>query len=219
MEINNLIFTVFFISLYAAILTAFIAGSAFIFFRRRRLKNEAQNQYNLTFMQIKVPQQNEIEIAEAEQMFAGFMGFKRSFFAALTKGQYSISFEIISKKEGIAFYVVAPDDLALHVEKQINAAYPTAEIDLIDPQEIWDRGSNTAIMELNLAGPEYFPIKTYTDNKTDTLNVITSAVSKLGPEDVVAIQYILRPAGNGWRKAGKVFVFHGAEPTSEAILK
>lgn len=206
MGINEVLYTIFWLTLYSVFLVLFIVGVVAYFLRSRQKKNENESRYKLTFMQIKVPQQNEIEIAEAEQMFAGFMGFKRSMFSSLTRNAYTLSFEIISKKEGIAFYAVVPDELALHVEKQINAAYPTAEIDIIDPQQIWDRGSHTSIMELKLAGPEYYPIKTYSDMKTDTLNVITSSLSKLGSEDVVAIQYILRPAGFSWRRAGKAFI-------------
>jgi hypothetical protein len=206
MEINSVLYNVFWTSFYITFTVIALLTLTFLFFRWKRTREEKKKQYNLTFMQIKLPSNNEIEIEAAEQMFAGFMGFKKSFLGALTTGQYRISFEIVSKKEGISFYAVVPDEIADFMEKQINAAYPSAEIDLIDPHEIWDRGAETVFMELKLAGPEYYPIKTFTDLKTDTLNVITSSISKLHENDVVAIQYILRPSGNAWRRAGLGFV-------------
>ncbi len=206
MEINQLLYTSFWIATYVVVLTLGAVVFLYFLFSWFRKKAEKEKQFHLTFMQIKVPSNNEIEVEAAEQMFGGFMGFKKSFFGALTSGQYRISFEIVSKKEGITFYAVVPDEIADFMEKQINAAYPSAEIDLIDPHEIWDRGAQTAFMELKLAGPEYYPIKTFADLKTDTLNVITSSVSKLKEHDVVAIQYIIRPSGNAWRRAGLGFI-------------
>ena len=140
-------------------------------------------------------------------MFSGLMGFRKSFWETLKSGQYRISFEIVSKASGIGFYVVVPDELAPLVEKQINAAYPSAEIDLINPHEVWDRGTYTAVMDLKTAGAAYYPIKTYESLGSDALNSITSSMSKLSDDEVVAVQYIICPASNNWREAGRAFVF------------
>ncbi len=171
-----------------------------------RRKHEKLDQFKLTFLQIKLPPQNEIEVKAAEQLFDGLVGFKKSFFKALFTGQYRISLEIVSKSTGIGFYVVVPNEIAALVEKQINGAYPSAEIDIINPNEIWDRGKYTVVAELKLKGPSFYPIKVYDDFKGDAMSTISSSLSKLKDDEVLAVQYVIVPAEDSWRHAGQSFV-------------
>jgi len=171
-----------------------------------RAKIAKKDAYKVTFLQIKLPPDNEFEIKAAEHMFSSLAGFKKPFFKALLTGQYSISFEIISKSDGIGFYVVVPDEIAGLVEKQINGAYPSAEIDIVNPQEIWDRGKYTIVEELKLKSPNYYPIKGYEELKGDSLNIITSSLNKVGNEEVLAIQYVIQPTNDAWRLAGRRFI-------------
>ncbi|KKT69734.1 MAG: hypothetical protein UW65_C0014G0017 [candidate division WWE3 bacterium GW2011_GWB1_44_4] len=187
------------------VLVAIVAGLFFGIAKFVRVRREKTGAFKLTFLQIKVPAQNEIEIKAAEQMFSGLMGFRRSFFSALFSGHYRISFEVVSKASGIGFYVIVPDDLVSLVEKQINGAYSDAEIDIVDPTEVWDRGSCTVVNEIKLAGPPYYPIKLYEEMGADSMSPLTSAMSKMGPEEVLAVQFVISPAGDAWRKAGGAF--------------
>jgi len=173
--------------------------------RSVRNAKQKERQYNLTFLQIKLPEENEYEIEAAEHLFSGLAGIKKSFFQALFSGQARISFEIVSKKEGIGFYVVVPDEFVTLVEKQINGAYPNAEIDIINPNEIWDRGAYTSVSELKLAGPPYYPIKVYEQMGTDSLNTLTSSMSKLEDDEVLALQYIISPSSRSWQNQGRKF--------------
>ncbi len=200
--INNTLTTTLF---YLAILSliVFIILQLISWFRK---KNEKEHQYKLTFFQILIPKDNEIETKAAEHMFSNLMGFRKGPFGAFFTGQYRISFEIVSKDSGIAFYVAAPDEIATIVEKQINAAYPSAEIDIVTPPEIWDRGKFTKVAKLNLKGPEYFPIKQYEDLKNDTMSSITNAMSKMKENQVLALQYVIQPATDSWRMAGRSFI-------------
>jgi hypothetical protein len=181
-------------------------GIAYWIFSFLKKKGESKELYNLTFLQIKLPKDNEIEIEAAEHMFSNLMGFKKSFWKSLMSSDYRISFEIVSKSDGIGFYVVVPDDIVSIVEKQINAAYPVAEIDIVNPHEIWDRGDVTRVAELSLRGPAYYPIKTYEELKNDSLSSITCGMSKMGPDEVIAVQYIVQPAPDSWRLAGRKHV-------------
>ncbi len=206
---SQLLYNIFWLLFYIVFLIGFFSWLIYSIIYWRRNSYIKSHQYKLTFLHIKLPPQNEYEIEAAEHLFASLMGFRRSFFQSLFKGQRRISFEIVSKKEGIGFYVVVPDELVNFVEKQINGAYPTAEIDVIDPNEIWDRGKVTEIVELKLSGPPYYPIKTYKSMEaTDPLSSVTSSLSKLKETEVVAIQYLISPAGSGWRRAGNAFVGH-----------
>lgn len=206
MDIAKIIYNSFWITLYLFILLAVGTVIIYLISAWRRRNYEKIHEYNLTFLQIRLPPDNEIEIKVAEHMFSNLIGFKKSFWKSLFSGDYRISFEIVSKSDGIGFYIVVPDEIAPLVEKQINAAYPSAEIDVVNPHEIWDRGEITDIAELKLKGPAFYPIKVYEDLKNDALNSITSAMSKLSEDEVVAVQYIVQPASDAWRAAGQRYM-------------
>ncbi|MFC1622247.1 type IV secretory system conjugative DNA transfer family protein [Patescibacteria group bacterium] len=202
MDITKIVFETFWYGIYIVILILFVKWIIGL----KRKGSEKAHAYDLTFMQILLPKDNEIEISAAEELFASLSGLRRPWFKALFLGQYRVSFEIVSKIDGIGFYVVAPDEIATLVEKQINGVYPSAEIDLVNPHEIWDRGKFTKVVELKLKGPSYFPIKGYEELKTDHLNSLTSSMSKLGENEVVTVQYVIQPANNSWRSAGRKYI-------------
>ncbi len=206
MDTNRLFYVLFWITVYFGILILLFYSLISWILNSIRNKNEHKTQFNLTFLQIKLPKDNEIEIKTAEQMFASLSGIKKSAISAWLTGQYRFSFEIVSKQTGISFYVAVPDEIAQLVEKQINAAYPSAEIDIVNPHEIWDRGEFTRVCELRLKGAPYYPIKVYEDLQTDSLSAITSAMSKLNDKEVLAVQYVMQPASNSWRMSGKSFI-------------
>lgn len=206
METSNSLYIIFWLTIYFLVFNAFILGLVSITIKKIRTKRETELEKHVTFLKVRMPPNNEIEISAAEHLFSGLMGFKKPFFKALLYGQYKLSFEIVSKKDGIGFYVVTPNDLLTLVEKQINGAYPSAEIDIIDPSEIWDRGAYTSVAEFRLAGAPFYPIKIYEDVPSDPLNLITSSMSKLSEHEVLAVQYIIRPASENWRRAGSSYV-------------
>lgn len=102
-NIGNILYNVFWISFYLVILVVFFWLVLLAVSRHFRNKREREEQYSLTFLQIRLPKENEIEIKAAEQMFSGLIGIKKSFWSVLFTGQHRISFEIVSKAEGIGF--------------------------------------------------------------------------------------------------------------------
>jgi hypothetical protein len=205
--IINDILTQFFIGsfLFLLFIGLFIFLPLYIIGKIRK-KNEFEEESHVHFLNIRVPAENEIEIAAAAQLFAGLVGIKKGFWDSLLRGQHRVSFEIIAKKEGIGFFVVVPDDLLSLVEKQINGAYPEAEIDLVDPTAIWDRGLHTLAANIYLRGDTYLPIRSFDELKSDPMNAITSSMTKLNEDEVVALQYIIRPASSLWQKLGKKYI-------------
>lgn len=206
MDIYESIFTYFWLIVYFIILIGFLIGLLLAALSIKRGRSEKLHQFDLTFLQIKLPKVDETEIEAAEHLFSNLAGLKKPFLKRLFTGRYRVSFEIVSKIEGISFYVVVPDEIASFVEKQINGVYQDAEIDIINPNEVWDRGKFTKVSNLSLKGAVYSPIKTYQDIKTDPLNPITSSMSKLNENEVLAIQYIITPAGESWRRSGRKFI-------------
>lgn len=205
-QITETITTVFWLTLYLIILLGIIYLTLSIIASSIKRKHSAVDDYKLTFLQIKLPPDNEIEIKAAEHMFSNLMGFKKSYWKSMFSEQYRISFEIVAKNTGIGFYIVAPDEIAPMIEKQVNAAYPSAEIDIVNPQEIWDRGEITRVMDLKLKGATYYPIKVYEEMKNDSLSSITNTMSKLAEDEVLAVQYVIQSASDGWRYAGRRFI-------------
>lgn len=206
MDINEAITKFFWITFYVLLLIGIIYLILSIIASIKRKQNEKIEAYKLTFLQVKLPPDNEIEIKAAEHMFSNLMGFKRSYWQSLFSGQYRVSFEIVSKSTGISFYVVVPDEIATLVEKQINAAYPSAEIDIVNPQEIWDRGEYTQVAEYRLKSPSYYPIKVYEDLKNDAMSSLTNSMSKLDQDEVIALQIIVQPASDNWRMVGQGYI-------------
>ena len=180
-----------------------------------------KNALNTTFFLVRVPELNEIEIKVAEQMFASLYSLKKGFFQGLFSEQEHITFEIIGKESDISFYVSCPNHLATLVEKQINGAYPSAEIDIVKPPKIWDRGGKVAVASLKLAAPPFYPLRTFEDLPSDGISSITSAMSKLSSEEVLALQISVRPASEAWVSAGNRFVggikAHQANPEKKPI--
>jgi hypothetical protein len=103
MNPSELLYTIFWIGFYLFILFLFIVIIFSISASAARKRHEKMEEYDVTFLSVKLPSENEVEITAAEQMFAGLIGFKKSFLKALFTGQHRISFEIVSKSEGIGF--------------------------------------------------------------------------------------------------------------------
>lgn len=181
----------------------------FFFFRSTSEKEEIYNEVrNPLIMQILVPRENEKASLAAEQMFAsihGILGSNR-------RGEDVISFEIIStEKEGIRFFVVAPQHLARFIEGQIYAQYPNADIEYVkdytssneaeDEKEIFVTSG-----EIEMEKDSIFPIKTFRNFDVDPLAAITGAMSELNNHEKVWLQIIVRPISNIWQEKSKEYI-------------
>jgi hypothetical protein len=120
------------------------------------------------------------------------------------KGQPYFSIEYAALAGEILFFFVVPRKHVNFCEKQITSFYPDAVIDEVEDYNIFTKESFTASTYLLPSRPPYMPLKTYENLKSDPLNAITNAFSKLGKDEGAAIQIILRPKKAGWqRKARK----------------
>jgi len=210
-----------FIALYIIILLVFLYFFLSLLFSYIKKKKRRLGANNSTFFLVRVPELNEVEIKSAEQMFASFSSIRKGFFQSLLSEQDHISFEIIGKESDISFYVACPNRLASLVEKQINAAYPHAEIEMVKPPRVWDRGGKTAIASLVLAAPSFYPIRVFEDLPNDAVSSVTSAMSKLSVNEVLALQILIRPATHAWVGAGRRFVggvkAHNSNPEKKKV--
>jgi hypothetical protein len=158
--------------------------------------------------EVRLPQSNETEISAADQLYAGLSGIAGTlgWFKKQVSARDFISFEIVAFPENIRFYVLAPSKLASLVEKQINAAYPDAEVTPSKDYNVFPEGAKVAYTGLKLTDDSYKPIKTYEELNTDSLSVITSSMSKLAKGEAIVYQMVITPAGSDWRNEGKKYV-------------
>ncbi|MDD5606254.1 MAG: DUF87 domain-containing protein [Candidatus Pacebacteria bacterium] len=136
------------------------------------------------------PQKERKEIiASMEQVFSSFLNLK-------TKGVPRIVFEIASEQGGtdIEFYVAVPNELASSLEKYIQGVYPLAQVSKVSRDyTIFEPDSKTAGAYLKLRETNFLPINTYVSLAQDPIASITNALSKIKPEEGVALQLILKP--------------------------
>src|SRR3989344_1068818 len=167
---------------------------------RTKFNNRKKSLENKVFLKIQIPEANEYETSVAEQIYSSLYGIKKGggFFDSL-KEQDHISFEVVASSESIDFYAVAPKELSNLVEKQINSAYPDAEIVKAKPWNIWTDDGIVEFSSLVLKKENYLPFNTYEDIKVDSMAVLTGAMSKLHPGEALAFQMIVRPADDKWQ--------------------
>ncbi|MDB5165953.1 MAG: hypothetical protein JWM37_25 [Candidatus Saccharibacteria bacterium] len=126
-------------------------------------------------------------------------GFKRRI-----HGQRHFAFEIIGSHGFVYFYAAVPVSLAEVVKQAIVSAYPAAQMEEVAEHNIFSRaGQLSGVVggELVLKENYAYPIATYQDLKRDALQSVLNALSTLDADDGAAIQILMRPADDSWRKS------------------
>ncbi len=126
-------------------------------------------------------------------------GFKNKFY-----GQPHFTFEIVGSKGFVQFYAAVPIALIEVVKQAVISAYPAARLEEVAEHNIFSpigKISGTMGGELTLKENFAYPIATYQDLKRDAMQSLLNALSTLDKDDGVGIQFLMRPASPGWRKA------------------
>jgi hypothetical protein len=197
-ELNQFVVTVFLVAAVVLLVALFLILLSIL------IKNAKRERYALDFVTllVKLPKSNEIKIDAAEQMFTGLYSLKKGGLFSFLKPEDVIGFEIVGQKEDIAFYVTCPRKIRDLVEKQINGAYPPAEIEEVDEVNIFGESGRVAFTPVKLDKANFYPIKTYKDLPTDGLSLITSALSKMSDGEGACIQILIQAAGKAWQDQG-----------------
>jgi hypothetical protein len=178
-----------------------------VFIDSQRRSAQEKNNKDQTFFSVRVPRDNEYEIANAEQMFAGIYSiYEGKKFDNLFREQFSVSFELIALKDKIKFYVVCPTSISELVERQILGAYPTAEVLKTTDYNIYPENGYVEFAELRLSKESHLPIVMHDKLSSDPMNQITGALSKVKDGEALAIHYIITPANDKWRKSGRAIL-------------
>ena len=183
-------------------------------------KNGEKKSKSLVSIEVRVPQNNEVEVKDMEQVFASIYGLsKPKGIKKFFKSPESISFEVVAFPEAIMFYVMVPRKYRSLIEKQIHATYPTADINPVNEYNIFQEEGRVAFASLEQNSDEYKPLNTYEELSVDLLSSITTSLSKLEPTEGVAVQILVSSSGNNWRKKGKSYISNLKKKASDSESK
>ena len=163
-------------------------GLFYIFVLWLRYRNRESISLNSVLLQVTVPRENEIKIDAAEQLFSSLYALYGTTKFEYFRPQPHLSFEIVGLPGDIRFYVNVPAKHRDFVEKEINGAYPDADIlPVNDPAakqregavlgteyNIFSDDGKVAYMWMNLKSADHLPIKVYKDLPVDPLSSISS---------------------------------------------
>ncbi len=202
----------------AAILVLLLVLLAYVFVLWYRNRDRERQSLESTLLQVTLPRDNEIKIDAAEQLFSSLGSMRKGGRLSFLKLQPHLSFEIVGMPGDIRFYVNTPNKFKDLVEKQINGAYPDAEIKIVDERtqkpgyvlgneyNIFADNAKVAFASLRLKSSDYSPIKVFKDLPTDPLSSITSILAKMTLGEGAAIQVLISPADSKWKKQGRTYI-------------
>ncbi|HNW55680.1 MAG TPA: type IV secretion system DNA-binding domain-containing protein [bacterium] len=148
------------------------------------------------------------EIACAETIFASIGGLRalRGLAAWLWGRDDHFSFEIVANNGLISFYIVSPKRLSRYLEQQINAHYPDAVLEEVPDYNLFKASSQVSSGSLKTTHHFALALKTYPKQDADLMNSQLNVMSKLAPDDSLAIQYTVRSAYGVWHSIVKKIV-------------
>jgi plasmid stability protein len=142
-------------------------------------------------------------LSEAQVMYNIISSTATKGFKSRIYGQRHMSFEIIAHEGLIYYYTVVPAVLTDIIKQAVTAAYPTARLEEVEERNIFNQAgkiSGTIGGEFTLKKSYVYPIATYQESKRDAARAILNSLSAITRDDGVAIQFLMRPAANGWVK-------------------
>ncbi|MDD4318726.1 MAG: type IV secretion system DNA-binding domain-containing protein [Candidatus Peribacteraceae bacterium] len=182
-----------------------------------RLRADGARERDLVFLQLLVPKKESKEDKEVESeqfstgkdfrevlgvtdhLFQSLHSIYNSRYSRFHRGQHFLSVEYAALAGEILFFVVCPRRIAHLVEKQITSFYPDTIVDEVEDYNIFTEESVADADVLVPTKPWTSVFKTYQQLKSDPLNNITNAFSKLKLDEGAAVQFVLRPAAGGWQ--------------------
>ncbi len=200
----------------AVVIVIIMVGKEFVL---RRIKEAAMEQKSLKVVcfEVQVPEDDKTEIKAADQMFTGLLGIvdKVKGIQAKTNARTFVSFEIVAFKDRIKFFVLCPKQISSLVDRQINGAYPAAQINIVKEYNLFPEDAKVAYAELKLESENMIPLRTYDELAVDTLATLTDAMSKLREGESAGFQLVISPAGTDWRNSAKKFLEEARKPDTE----
>lgn len=150
----------------------------------------------------------EEELSQAQVMYNIISSTATKGFKSKVYGQRHISFEIIADDGLVRYYVVVPTVLVDVIRQAVAAAYPSARLEEVKDMNIFNQAgqlSGTIGGEFTLKRSYMYPIATYEESKRDASRALLNALSSAAKEDGIGIQFLLRPAKEGWAQKSEAY--------------
>lgn len=155
-------------------------------------------------------------IAVAEQFLSTLTRLPVTSWDRLLYGPPIAVFEIVAKPNGlISFYAGVERRFSDHLEKQIYALYPDAEVRPASDYTIFEAGDTVQAGYLKLRRSNHLPLATYLELEADPMQAITGALARIQKRDAATVQFVCRPAPAKTRRQGRGAaqrVVRGAQP-------
>jgi len=152
-----------------------------------------------------VGEQVKEKIAIAEQFLSTLSNLPISGWDRRLYGRPILVFEIVALPDDTIVFLAGTERRYLdHLEKQIYAHYPEAEVDLAPDYTIFQPGDTIRTGILRLRKKDHLPVATYKELGVDPLQALAGALAKIQQKDAAVIQYVLQPShGGARRRAGE----------------
>lgn len=211
-------FSVFFFMLFVAAII--VAAAYVIFYQYRKFIRQSKNyERGLKMATLRIhlpPTSTDIEaggrdqrdvteevLSQAQVMYNVIASIALKGLRSKIYGQRHLSFEIVSNKGLVCYYVAVPVFLVDVIKQAVISAYPSARLEEERAGNIFSqRGqmSGTIGGEFSLKKDFIYPIHTYQDSKQDASRSLLNALSSIKDGDGAAVQILIRPADEGWTK-------------------
>ncbi|MEK7499012.1 MAG: DUF87 domain-containing protein, partial [Patescibacteria group bacterium] len=179
-----------------------------IFFATFRQRARMARSLDIQMLQVLLPKDIEVEereegigepikerIAVAEQFLSTLAVLHRSSLERFIYGSPVIVFEIVARPNGgIVFYAGTERTYIDHLEKQIYAHYPEAEVTIAKEFTMFHPEDAISVASLSLRKKNYLPIATYKELEVDPMQALTGALAKIRDTDAAMIQYVFQAA-------------------------
>lgn len=145
-------------------------------------------------------------LSQAQVMYNIISSTATKGFKSKVYGQRHMSFEIVARGGLIHYYAVVPLVLVDVIRQAVAAAYPSARLEEVTDANIFSKVgkmSGTIGGEFTLKKSFVYPISTYQESKRDASRALLNALSSASREDGIGVQFLLRPAYDGWSKASE----------------
>ncbi len=112
-----------------------------------------------------------------------------------------ISCELVMINRQLQFYIVCDEYYQSIVEKQLTALYSSVEVETSRKgYQFKKEGYFINGYSMFTEKEDYYPVKMFKEMEEDPLNDITNVFSKIEEDETAAIQIIINPIGEEWRK-------------------
>ena len=203
---------------WVAVLAAL--GTGWFEYRKHNKQHEFFKNTAQVCLAIDVPRENTQSLRAAELMFTSLWGvlgpgnkWEQNWEGKI---QLGFSVELVSVEGAIQYVVRTPVKYRTIVESAIYGQYPDAEITEVQdymaavPADAWKLESPYKIWgtQAEFSKHNAYPIRTYAafendmvpdERLVDPIAPVLEAMSRLGPGELLAIQYVIRPLGDSWQ--------------------